>query len=456
MTIWQPDLSQQPGPRYRAIANALAADIAAGALLPGSRVPTHRELADALGLTVGTVTRAYAEAARRGLLRGEVGRGTFVAGGGASEPAPFAVGPAPEGVIDLSVNLPARGPWDAALVEAGLEGTREDVLLAYHPAVGRQSDREAGAHWLARSGVSAPAEEIVVTQGAQHGLLLSLAALAGPGQRVLVERLCFPGLLAAAQFLRLELEPIDLDADGLCPDALRAACRRPGAGLLYCTPTAQNPTASVMPERRRHAVVEVLREHGLPFVEDDLCAFAVPGAPTPLCALAPELGHYVTSLSKSVAPGLRLGFVRAPRERVNALASGVLATQMMVTPGTAQLASRWIESGRAAELADQRAADARERQRLARSALPGIAAGAAYHAWLPLPEPWRGEAFAAHALARGLRVGTAERFAVGRQPAPHAVRLSLTGPETHAVLKRGVSGLAALLQEEPAPVHTGV
>ncbi len=108
----------RPGPRYRAIAEAIAEDAARGRLRPGSQLPTHRDLADRLGVTVGTITRAYAEAARRGIVTGEVGRGTFVRGVG-TEPAAFRFASQAEaGLIDMSVNLPPAPPDPAALAQA--------------------------------------------------------------------------------------------------------------------------------------------------------------------------------------------------------------------------------------------------------------------------------------------------------------------------------------------------
>src|SRR3954451_2940291 len=140
MTTWLPDLSHLRGPRYRAIADALAADIANGRLSSGARLPTHRDLAYRLGVTVGTVSRAYAEAERRGLIGGEVGRGTFVRPDARRRKAQAVIDiEAPLGVpqiIDLSVNIPTPMTSDAILAETlteivGRAGIAR--LMDYHP-----------------------------------------------------------------------------------------------------------------------------------------------------------------------------------------------------------------------------------------------------------------------------------------------------------------------------------
>jgi len=146
MTIWQPDLTQIPGPRYLAIVDALATDLRGGRLRDGDRLPTHRDLAYRLGVTVGTVTRAYAEAERRGLIRGEVGRGTYVRGvqpGNSYLPEPRA-----DGLIDLSMNYPASTDADAVLA-AALQA------MAVRPGIGRvleyQQKRGRDTHRAARA-----------------------------------------------------------------------------------------------------------------------------------------------------------------------------------------------------------------------------------------------------------------------------------------------------------------
>src|SRR6476646_7448147 len=167
MTNWLHDLDRFSGPRYRAIAEALTADIRDGPLPPGSRLPTHRDLAWRLHVTVGTVSRAYAEAERRGLIGGEVGRGTFVREPAGGRVLNF-VRPEPERAdfIDLSFNYPIVGDEAPALSAAltrlaGSNGLA--ALLHYSPSAGRQKDREAGAAWIARSGLRTAAENIVLT-----------------------------------------------------------------------------------------------------------------------------------------------------------------------------------------------------------------------------------------------------------------------------------------------------
>src|SRR6266545_7156005 len=173
MTMWTPDLRQRSGPRYLAIAEALAEDAGGGRLRPGTRLPTHRDLADRLGVTVGTITRAYAEATRRGLVTGEVGRGTFVRA--RARPAAMAEGPE-AGLIDLSANLPpaAAVKQEAATLARTLAALarRKDLgrLLAYPPEGGAREHRAAGAEWIRRGGFATTVERVLVTSGSQHGM----------------------------------------------------------------------------------------------------------------------------------------------------------------------------------------------------------------------------------------------------------------------------------------------
>ncbi len=451
MTMWHPQIERRPGPRYLAIVEALAEDFARGELREGGRLPTHRELADQLGVTVGTVSRAYAEAARRGLVSGQVGRGTFVRGAGDDA--------AEEGVVDLGQNHPpepSSRPQRAALLAALARLTgRGDAarLLDYPAAGGNPDDREAGALWIGRAGLAADPGQVLVCTGSQHGLTVALATLLEPGDLLLAESLTYAGLKAVAGLLRLRLHGLPVDADGLRPDALEEACRRGGARAVYLIPTLHNPTTAVMPESRRREIAAVARAHDLAVVEDDVHGLLPVERPLPIAALAPERTYYLTSTSKTLAPGLRVAYVLSPPAMVARLAASLRATTWAVAPLTAAVASLWVRDGTADALLEARREEARLRQAMAAARLRGadvLARPEAYYLWLRLPERWRGDAFVAEARARGVLVTPAEAFAVGREAAPHAVRLCLGAARSRESLGRGLDTVAGLLRAEDA------
>ena len=206
-----------------------------------------------------------------------------------------------------------------------------------------------------------------------------------------------------AGLLRLRLRGLPLDAHGLRPDALEAACREGGMKALYLIPTLHNPTTAVMPEARRREIAEIARRHGLRIIEDDVHGLLPTERPAPIATLAPELSYYLTSTSKTLAPGLRIAYVAAPPADVPRLAASLRATTWAVAPLTAAVASHWIRNGTADRILEARRQEARERQALARERLTGFDLDTkpeAYYLWLRLPEPWRSESFAAEALAR--------------------------------------------------------
>ena len=186
MTMWVPDLSGWPGPLYRALADAIAAAVESGELPVGARLPPHRELAHRLGCTVGTVSRAYALADQRGLLQGEVGRGTFVRRPAAATEAAASRRLAldgdggDDGPIDLTVNRPGLEPHEAlAAATAELSARRGPGLrrlLAYAIGPGLPEHRAAGAAWLRRYGiVDADPGRLVLTCGAHQAIAAARA-----------------------------------------------------------------------------------------------------------------------------------------------------------------------------------------------------------------------------------------------------------------------------------------
>jgi len=460
MTMWTPKLDGRPGPRYLRIASALREDIASGRLAPGTQLPTHRDLADALGVTVGTVSRAYAEAARQNLVSGEIGRGTYVRMESRREelfPTPSEHG---EDTIDLSLTRPVVDVEQLNLSEALADlASSEGIarMLDYQPNVGLYAHRRTAAQWLSRRGLAATPERVVVTAGGQNGIAVVLAALTQPGDVVLTECLTYPGLKGIAKALHLQLAPVAMDEDGMLPDSLEAAAVSRGSRVVYTVPTLHNPTTTMMSTARRAELAQVARRLDLGIVEDDVNGQLLPDAPAPLSVLAPERSYCVASTSKFLAPGLRIGFVITPEGRAPRVSAGVRAFTIMASPLVAELTCRWIADGTADRIVARQQEEAQQRQRIAARVLDGFdfrTQPRGYHLWLQVPEPWQTEDFVVQAREHGVLVSPASAFAVGRTPPPHAVRVGLGGVQPLSRLEQGLRTLAEILRRPPGPVFS--
>ena len=451
--MWLPDRSALAPPLYKSIASRLDDDIREGRITPGERLPTHRELADHLGVTVGTVTRAYADAAERGLVEATVGRGTFVRRRGRRRPQLFEK--PPPGVVNLAMNRPVLGPHAAALADALGEiasSGRLEALIDYVPPAGLAEHREAGVALLSRLGHSATPDRVLVTCGAQSALGVLMAALTEPGDGVLLEELTYGGIVAAANQSHLSVQPVAIDEHGLRPDALEAACRAGKPRLLACVPNHHNPTAIVMPEERRRAIAAVARAHELVVIEDDVYGFLVEDRPPPLATFYPEGTCTITCTSKALIPGLRIGYVVAPASVVERIANAIRSTVWMAPPLMAEVATRWILDGTADRLMACQRSETRARQAIASetlSAFRPFSHRTAFHVWLPLPARWTAGAFTGALRERGVTVAASEAFVVGDSPVPRAVRLSVTAPATHDELRQGLGVVASLLEAGP-------
>jgi DNA-binding transcriptional MocR family regulator len=408
--------------RYKQLVDELAAEIQAGRLPPGTRLPTHRRLAGQKGIALVTATRVYTELAAMGLISGETGRGTFVKeialphGLGIDQQAVAA------GMVDLNFNNPSL-PGQAELLRAALRqlaGAGDlEALLRYQPHGGRPHERAAVARHLARHGLTVSADQVMIVDGAQHGLATTVMAMLQPGDVVATDSLTYPGFKVLAEACRLELAPIPAAGEGPDLDTLERA--------LYAMPTLHNPLGWVMSASRRRQLVSIVRRHGLLIIEDAAYAFLAEAPPDPLMALAPEATVYVSGLSKSIATGLRVGFVAAPYEWVPRIQRSIRVTTWN-TPGVmTAIACSWLDDGTVARLESEKRRDATIRQAAVTAVLKGLRCvrhPASYFVWLPLPEGARADRVAMALMREGISASTAEPFATST-PVPHAIRLAL-------------------------------
>ncbi|MBZ9666085.1 PLP-dependent aminotransferase family protein [Pseudomonas sp. LMG 31766] len=419
-----------PRARYKQLVDQLAADIRRGALAPGTRLPTHRELAAQHGIALVTASRVYTELHAMGLVSGETGRGTFVRetslapGHGIDQPATEG------GMLDLNFNYPTLpGQADLlrqALRQLALSGDLE-ALLRYQPHAGRPHERALLARHLTDQGLPVTAQQVLIVNGAQHGLALTLQTLLKPGDVVAVDALTYPGFKAAAAARGVELLALPCEASGPDFDALAALCRTRRVRAIYSMPTLHNPLGWVLDQLQRERLIDIARQHDLLIIEDAAYAFLASSAPAPLAALAPERTVHVSGFSKNIATGLRVGYLTAPAAWVAALERSIRASTWN-TPGImTALVCAWIEDGTLARLQAQKREDARCRQALARRVLAGlqlIGHKAGYFLWLPLPAEVRADQVVARLLHEQVAVSTAEPFSTSEQ-VPHALRLAL-------------------------------
>lgn len=419
-----------PRARYKSLVDSFAEAIRSGDMPPGTRLPTHRQLAADHGLALVTASRVYTELEAMGLVSGETGRGTFVREialppGQGSGQMTLATG-----MLDLNFNYPSLpGQADllrTALRQLALSGDLE-ALLRYQPHAGRLHERAAVARHLLSRGLAVEAEQVLVVSGAQHGLAVAMMTLLKPGDVIAVDALTYSGFKVLAETLHLEIVAIATTPAGPDLDHLQSLCRKRPVRAVYSIPTLHNPLGWVMSLEQREQLAAIARAHNLMIIEDAAYAFLAEDAPPPMATLAPERTVYVGGLSKSVATGLRVGFIAAPLALVKRLERTIMATTWNVPGVMSAIAVGWIEDGTVAQLEAQKRQDAQARQALAAQVLKGvdyISHPSSYFLWLPLAEEMRADQVAMTLQRENVSVSTAEPFAVSAT-VPHALRLAL-------------------------------
>ncbi|MDK1376795.1 MULTISPECIES: PLP-dependent aminotransferase family protein [unclassified Sinorhizobium] len=439
--------------KYLGIVEALEADIRTGRVMRGDRLPAQRAIAEALGVDLTTVTRAFNEARRRGLVAAQAGRGTFI-----SERIDDGVVDQPQPLLDLSMNIPPqpsavdfRKIFPSGI--AGVLGSSKGLLhLHYQESTGAEPDRTAAATWLAHRIEGVTPDRIVVTGGAQCALFGVCELLLQRGDLVAAGAMTYPGLKAIGVQKGLILEALDMDEEGIVPDSFEKVCGERSPKAVYIVPSIDNPTTSTLPEARRRALVSIARKHGVAIIEDDpyapLRAERIPA----VAELAPDITWHIATLSKCSTPALRVAYVVAPSAAKALRFAAVLrASILMAPPLMTALVSRWISEGTLEEITRLIRAENAERQKLASTILEGSNFAGdpnGHHLWLHLPDHWRASDFAAHADRVGISIVPSSAFAIVAHPV-EAVRISLGVAPDRGDLEDGLILLASLISQPP-------
>lgn len=454
MTIWRPDPALIRRPAYLSLADQIARAIHEGRLENGTRLATHRQLADEMNLSVQTISRAYEELIRRGLVSGEIGRGTFVQAR-QPEPAPPYLPERLGDLIDLSILKPVCEPMHLDKMRAMLGQLAQDLpasaALSFRPNNIFPRHRLAAAEWLLGCGLETSPLNISVTNGATAGMTVALMTAAPQGTTVATEAIGHHTLVPLASYLGFHLEGLPIDREGILPQALDDACTRGNIRAVFVQPSAISPTATLMGAARRAALVEVARKHDIAIIENDILGPLVTRSAPPIAALAPERTFYVTSFTKITVPGLRIGYLVAPDRFVAAVANRHLVSNWMATPLVAEMATRWVQDGTAAQLVEWQRTAIHQRHAIASEVLaqtPFRSQPESLHVWLDLPEGQAEESFVAQARLQGVAIAPGMSFRVSDAPWTPSVRISL-GSTSETELRTGLGIVAKLLMADP-------
>lgn len=449
------------GPKYRRVADAILSAIRSGDLAAGDRLPPVRELAWSLGITPGTVARAYTVLTDAGHAVAEVGRGTFVAQRANGHRLPtrdYVAVPKRDGKTSLvSPQLPDLG--QVALLRTALARVGEvapERLLHYPTRDVYKPLREAAVHWLRTIPLGHVTDsDVVLVNGAQNGLCVILQTiLRGATPTILVEKMAYPGFRRAAELLRSKAIGLPSDDNGICPDALEQVARETGAQVLCTSPDVHNPTLLSTPSHRRRAISDVCRALDLQIIEDDCYRRTDMTAPS-YRILAPERTWHIASISKVLTPALRVGFAIAPPGRGQDLRQTAEYGFFGLAQPVAEICEQILTDPQTEAIVASIREHMAEYVRVAVNALGRH--NLTWHEdvpflWLPLPQGWRAASFCRAAEERDIQIRSADEFALRDGRTPHAVRIAVNAQIPLHQFESAMTQLRDLLEHPPEQI----
>lgn len=460
---WKPVLQHRKGvTKHKLLTDKIISDIDDGILPVHAQMPTHRDLAHALGISVQTVSLSYKEAERRGYLRGEVGRGTFVRSRVTERADSFMLDRDPSGSADLSiiraVYTEAHERSARELMQALAESDNSSFMRPCRPIAGLDAHRAAAQIWLSGLSVKTDPDRILITNGAAHGLFLAVASVVRPGEVVLTESLTDHGIIGLANVLGFTLRGLPTDREGILPEAFEAACAIGDVTALVIVSSLGNPTSHVMGAERRRAIADIARRHGIFIIEDEVYKPMLRDPLPSMADLIPELGFFVTSFTKSVMTGLRIGYLVVPAHYSIRAASILRVTGWSATNVVAEMASRWVLDGTAQALLAVQRSEAEARQAIVSDVLAPFVAGShplSLCAWLSVPERWTEEGLVRALARKGVAVTPSDPFVAGGERPVGGIRICLGGRLSHSALRSALETVRGTFEQLPPVFDVG-
>nr|WP_312967618.1 PLP-dependent aminotransferase family protein [Brucella intermedia] len=458
--MWEPMLEMRKGvTKHRLLTEKIVDDIEKGILQPAMRMPTHRDLAHKLGLSVQTVSISYKEAERRGYLRGEVGRGTYVCNRVTERADRFMLDRDRSGTADLSiiraVYTEAHENASRRLLEELSQSDNASFMRPCRPIAGLDRHRAVARDWLRNLSVDVDPGRIILTNGAAHGLFLAVAAVVQPGEVVLTESLTDHGIIGLANVIGFTLRGLPTDEQGILPDAFETACKAGDVRALVMIPTLGNPTSHLMGAGRRIAIAEIARRYDVCVIEDEVYKPILEEKLPSMPELLPDLSFFVTSFTKTVMTGLRSGYLVVPTQYSIRVTSILRVTSWSGVNLMGEMASRWIEDGTATELIEIQRSELRSRQAQVTDILGSHVAGnnpLSLCAWLKIPRNWSEDGLVRALANKGVAVTPSDPFVAGADQGSGGIRICLGGRLSRPALQTALETIRETFAQLP-PVY---
>lgn len=442
---WKPDRQKLKRPIYLSLALQLETDIAGGVLLPGTKLPPQRELADYLDINFTTVTRAYKLCELKGLLYAVTGRGTFVSPS-AAQSITISVGNLPRESIDLGFvsSFEQCNQMIADTAKRILGKGQFAQLVTYEHPSGMPHHKAAGVSWLRGLGVQTDVEHMAIVSGTQNGLALTLLALFDPGNRIAVDTHTYANFIDLAKMYHLQLVPIAGDAEGMSAELLEEQCRLNPIQGIFLMPSCCNPTTIMISEKRKCELAAVIQRHRLILIEDDIHAFLTAGIVEdyhgPMARFLPDQTVYFSGTSKPICSGLRVAYAAFGEPLRERMLRAIFTVNVKTSSLDAEIITELLDNGTAFEIIAAKKELAIQANQIFDRWFPDapkMGHPLSFYRWLPIQSVPSGKELEVHLQEYGVRVYHADRFLSGSIAAQQYLRVALSSTKTLAELERG-------------------
>lgn len=449
---WKPDIRNAEGPLYKALAKMLEEDIRSGKLMPGTKLPPQRELADFLDINLSTVSRAFKLCEQNGFICASVGNGTFVSSDAGTN---HILSPVPDNlpVIEMGAVLPSIQP-NRLIVEymqKMLAEPEAGKFFQYGLAGGSAWQKEAAVKWMEKASFQAEPEQILFSAGGQNAIAAALSSLFKAGDKIGTDPLIYPGIKTIARMLGIQLVPIEWSDNEITEEGLMSACKNDRIKGLYIIPDYHNPTTHIMSLKTRKMIGRIAKQYHLIIIEDAINSLLQESPLPPVAAFAGDQTIYILSLSKIISPGIRLAFIAVPEIYRREVATGIYILNISVSPLLLELAARLIHTVLADRIAGERRQYIKQQNEIVNRYLSNyevLGDESCPFRFIILPEVFTGKCFEICAKNEGVQVYSGERFLVGNSQGRRAIRISVTAARNSAEFEEGIKILKRILESE--------